>query len=277
MTCGFDSGERTTRRQLLTAVTTGLGGSLAGCAGFGGGDGSNTNTTTSHGTTGIGSYTELSLAEQGFPKTVCSEDVVPAALAEIDDPAYASDWSTHEVRDRYGPDGRIGESRTVVGLEHDGQARAYPLSILWYHEVVDDWLGDLPVLVTYCPICKSGLVADRRIDGQDGVTNFQATGLLWRPPGVQAGAAEDAGRAWAAAVNDSSPDQRIRVSGNLVMADDATGSYWSQLLGQAICGPLEGRRLDIVPSTITDWGTWRREQPKTDVLLPPPHSGTRAP
>ncbi|WP_435318047.1 DUF3179 domain-containing (seleno)protein [Haloarchaeobius sp. TZWSO28] len=269
------SDQSPSRRRLLAAVATGVGVGLSGCASLGRQGEPAEGATTEDDSRTAGTYTELSLAEQGFPKTVCSEDVVPAALAEIDDPAYASDWSTHEVRDRYGPDGRIGESRTVVGLEHDGQARAYPLSILWYHEVVDDWLADLPVLVTYCPICKSGLVADRRIDGEP--TGFQATGLLWRPPGVQAGAAADAGRAWAAAVNDSSPDQRIRVSGNLVMADDATGSYWSQLLGQAICGPLEGRRLDIVPSTITDWGTWRREQPKTDVLLPPPHSGTRAP
>ncbi len=234
-------------------------------------------TTTRDETRTPGPYTDLSLAEQGFPATICSEEVIPAALAEIDDPAYASDWGDHEIPAQYGPDRTIGDSRTVVGLEHDGEARAYPLSILWYHEVVDDWLGDLPVLVTYCPICTSGLVADRRVGGRAEATNFQATGLLWRPPGVQTGAAEDAGRAWAASVNDSSPDQRVRVAGNLVLADDATGSYWSQLLGEAICGPLGGERLDIVPSTITDWRTWRREQPETTVVLPPPHSGTRSP
>jgi hypothetical protein len=63
-------------------------------------------------------------------------------------------------------------------------------------------------------------------------------------------------------------------NGNLVMLDDVTGSYWSQFLGRAICGPAEGTRLEIRPSTVATWGDWRRDHPATDVLLPPPRSGT---
>jgi len=60
--------------------------------------------------------------------------------------------------------------------------------------------------------------------------------------------------------------------GDLVMYDGRTGSYWSQLLAQAICGPQRKRRLSIRPSTVTTLGEWRGEHPDTDVLLPPPAS-----
>ena len=65
----------------------------------------------------------------------------------------------------------------------------------------------------------------------------------------------------------------MRRSGNLVMQDDATGSYWSQILAQAICGPRAGEFLRVVPSTVTTWGAFR-EREGAEVLLPPPHSGT---
>ena len=58
-----------------------------------------------------------------------------------------------------------------------------------------------------------------------------------------------------------------------MLADEQSGSYWSQLLARAICGPLEGTGLEILPSTVTTWGEWRRSHPETDVLLPPPYSG----
>lgn len=64
----------------------------------------------------------------------------------------------------------------------------------------------------------------------------------------------------------------VRNSGNLVLYDAATGSYWSQILVRAICGPRRGDDLEIAPSTVATWGEWRRERPETDVLLPPPRS-----
>jgi hypothetical protein len=126
----------------------------------------------------------------------------------------------------------------------DGRARAYPLSILGWHEVVNDRLGG-PLLVTYCPLCGSGVVADRRIGSGPGdgiVTSFGVSGLLWR--------------------------------GNLVLYDRATGSLWSQLLGRAVRGPRTGERLRLLPSRLTTWGEWREGHPDTEVLLPPPRSDT---
>jgi hypothetical protein len=64
----------------------------------------------------------------------------------------------------------------------------------------------------------------------------------------------------------------VRAAGNLVMVDDATGSYWSQLLARAICGPRAGDSLRIRPSTLTTWGKWRATHPETELLLPPPYS-----
>lgn len=63
-----------------------------------------------------------------------------------------------------------------------------------------------------------------------------------------------------------------RNSGNLVLYDEATGSFWSQLLAQAICGLQTGEDLTLVPATVTSWSAWWSEYPETDVLLPPPYS-----
>ena len=57
------------------------------------------------------------------------------------------------------------------------------------------------------------------------------------------------------------------------MYDELTGSFWSQGIGRAICGPAAGTDLEIVPSTVTTWGEWRADHPEGEVLLPPPHSG----
>lgn len=69
---------------------------------------------------------------------------------------------------------------------------------------------------------------------------------------------------------------RIFNSGTLVLLDRATGSFWIQLLAQAICAPASGDRLSIVSATIATWGEWPSRHPKGEVLLSPPHSGTVA-
>ena len=143
--------------------------------------------------------------------------------------------------------------------------------MLWYHEAVNDRLDGRPVLVTYCPLCRSGMVADRRLDG--ATATFRVSGLLWAAPQLQEAIAEREGRVFGATRDGSA---EIRHSGNVVLLDDLTGSYWSQILAKAICGPLARRTLDIVPSTVTTWREWRETEPDTDVLLPPPYSGTTA-
>ncbi|WP_458186170.1 DUF3179 domain-containing (seleno)protein [Haladaptatus sp. NG-WS-4] len=96
--------------------------------------------------------------------------------------------------------------------------------------------------------------------------------MTWQAPGLRAGASEQEGKVFGATAENESAS--VRNSGNLVLADEATGSYWSQILAEAICGPRTGDELPIRPSTLTTWEEWRSEHPNTEVLLPPPHSGT---
>ncbi len=83
----------------------------------------------------------------------------------------------------------------MIGRVDEGFARAYPLSVLWHHEIVNDTHGG-PLVVTYCSICRSGLVADRRV--RDEPTTFRVSGQLWRPPDRAISASEQAGRTFGA-------------------------------------------------------------------------------
>ena len=85
-------------------------------------------------------------------------------------------------------------------------------------------------------------------------------------------AAEDRNRSFAVRPDDPTPGA-VRNTGNLLLLDRATGSYWSQLLARAICGPARGSELSVLPATTARWGEWRRAHPDTEVLLPPPRSG----
>ncbi len=151
---------------------------------------------------------------QGCP----SMDCIPS----IDDPAFVeardADW--------------LDPNDTVIGLEQNGEARAYPLGILNVHEIVNDEVGGEEVAVTYCPLCRSGLVYSREVDGQ--VLEFGVSGKLY--------------------------------NANLVMYDRQTQTYWSQVQGRAIVGPLVPSELEIRTSVITGWQDWRNGHPDTKVL-----------
>lgn len=166
-----------------------------------------------------------------------AKDGIPA----ITGPVFATDWSSVEET--------LGDDELVVGVDIEGDARAYPLAILNWHEVVNDVFephsdddaefgGSL--LVTYCPLCGSGVVVDRTVAG--AVRTFGVSGLLWQS--------------------------------GLVLYDVESESLWNQLSATAIRGPLTGTALTRLPSTIATWGEWRREHPDTTVLLPPPASDT---
>ncbi len=124
----------------------------------------------------------------------------------------------------------------VLGVVINGAARAYPLLVLWWHEIVNDTLGGEPVLVTYCPLTGSGLAFDPRVRGR--VRNFGVSGFLYE--------------------------------NNLVMFDRLSGggteSLWSQLLMVAQCGAEKGTELARVPVVETTWGRWRQLYPETSVL-----------
>lgn len=244
------------RRRDLLALTGGALAAGAGCLGAvsdRGGDGEPTATARP------GTVDAPSMAERGRPPDVCERDPGPSDIVAIEAPAFAPDWPA-DVPDRYG---ELTADTAVVGLHGAETARAYPLPVLVRHEVVNDAVGG-PVLVTFCPLCRSGLVARRRVDGR--ATTFDVSGLLWRPPRLQVAASEDDDRVFSDREDGPSPSQ------NLVMVDGATGSLWSQLLARAICGPATDDDLAVRPSTLTTWGEWRDRHDAAEVLLPPPAS-----
>jgi hypothetical protein len=274
----------TTRRQLLGALATGVAGALGGCSAASplsaDGDGTPTGTPTpdrggfaSDGTP-VPVEERDSLGEWGYPSTICEAEIQPdIGIRAIVDPAYGANWADAHVAEKYRMGFEVGDGLTddsyVIGVANeDGtQARAYPLSVVWWHEIVNDTL-DRPLLVTFCPICQSGMVAERRVEGTE--TIFGVTGQLWQPPQIYAESAKTEGRVFGASATDG--EAEARNSGNLVLYDELTESYWSQFLARAICGAREGDRLTIVPSTVTTWAEWRADHPETDVLLPPPDS-----
>lgn len=167
-----------------------------------------------------------------------SRDSIPA----ITDPAFGPDWDALDAELDDPP--VLAESEQVVGVEVGDVVRAYPLAVLDWHEVVNDTVstadGTVPLLVTYCPLCRSAIVADRVVAGEP--LTFGVSGLLYES--------------------------------DLVLYDTATESLWSQILATAIRGPLTGTELSLRPNTLTTWGAWREVHPDTEVLLPPPLSDT---
>lgn len=248
------------RREVLAGLGVGAG-SLAGCAGVAREVGSPTSSSPSR--------TPHPLARLGYPPDVCEQGLLDVGIDAIDEPAFAADWSGVEVGSRYADDGHLADDAVVIGLEHEGTARAYPVTVLWHHEVVNDAFGG-PVLVTFCSLCRSGMVASRVVDGAPAT--FDVSGQLWVPPELATRQSEASGRAFAVERGDAEPS-RVRNTGNLVLYDRRSLSYWSQLLARGICGRYAGTRLAIRPSTAATWADWRAAHPATDVLLPPPHSG----
>ncbi len=217
-----------TRRRLLTGATLGAA-ALAGCVQVG----------------YVGSSTDRFPVDLPVPESALVRGTPRDAIPAIIEPAFGPDWSGVSLEARTVDFGvrriepRLAPFDRVVGVVEGGRARAYPLRVLGWHEVVNEAFGG-PLLVTYCPLCGSAVVARRRVAGTE--RTFGVTGLLW---------------------ND-----------NLVMYDVESDSLWSQVAAAAIRGPLTGTELELVPSTLARWDEWRAEHPDTDVLLPPPISGT---
>jgi Protein of unknown function (DUF3179) len=127
----------------------------------------------------------------------------------------------------------LAAAEPVAVVELDGQAKAYPLQILVWHEIVNDTVAGVPVAVTYCPLCNTA-VSFRRpvVDGT--ATTFGTSGKLYHS--------------------------------NLVMYDRATGSLWPQALGIAVTGELSGQRLERVATQLVAWADFRAGFPDGQVL-----------
>lgn len=129
-------------------------------------------------------------------------------------------------------DGWLMADDRVMGLVVGGEAVAYPVRILNWHEIVNDVVGGRTVVVTYCPLCGSGIVFDARVGGQRAL--FGVSGLLYKS--------------------------------DVLLFDRATESLFSQILMKAVTGPLRGTELTALPAVSTTWEAWRRKHPDTRVL-----------
>ena len=144
------------------------------------------------------------------------------AIPPIHNPKYETVSDATWMRDR----------DVVLGYAGGHQAWAYPIRILNFHEIVNDALAGEEVLISYCPLCYTGVVHSRNLG--DRVLTFGNTRALFES--------------------------------DMVMLDYETGSYWWQVAGEAIVGPLTGRALTILPSQMTTWEEWRELYPETLVL-----------
>ncbi|MFQ6021530.1 MAG: DUF3179 domain-containing protein [Acidiferrobacterales bacterium] len=129
-------------------------------------------------------------------------------------------------------DSWLGREEPVIVFEFNGDARAYPLQIMTWHEIVNDVVGGLPVAVSFCPLCNSAVVFDRRLGSV--VYDFGVSGNLR--------------------------------NSDLIMWDRQTESWWQQLTGNAIIGQLAGKRLRLLPSSVVSWSDFKAANPKGKVL-----------
>lgn len=126
----------------------------------------------------------------------------------------------------------LDDQEPVIAVEVAGDARAYPVQILTWHEIVNDTIGGVPVTVTYCPLCNSAIAYDRRLG--ERILDFGTSGKLYNSA--------------------------------LVMYDRQTKSLWSHFNAEAIAGVLAGEELRRHPAAMVGWGEWRDANPDGLVL-----------
>lgn len=145
-------------------------------------------------------------------------DGIPALSSPKFEPARAADWLDDDDR--------------VLALEANGVAKAYPIRILNWHEVVNDEVGGEPVLVSFCPLCGTGMAFDPRVRGRR--LTFGVSGLLY--------------------------------NSDVLMYDRETESLWTQIGRRAVTGPMRAAELRQIPLLHTTWRRWRKEHPRGLVL-----------
>lgn len=167
--------------------------------------------------------TDFCQHQEGVFDEIMSGGVGRDGIPPIDNPTFESivDASTW-----------LQPQSPVIAFELDGAARAYPLAILTRHEIVNDIVADMPVAVTFCPLCNSAVVFERTVDGQ--VLRFGVSGLLR--------------------------------NSDLIMWDDVTQSWWQQFTGEGIVGSYTGTQLTLLPSQVVGFGAFVEQYPEGEVL-----------
>jgi Protein of unknown function (DUF3179) len=207
-------------RQLAILAATAL--ALAGCSG--GGDEAERSGDPRQSLQFDASGWETDFSKHSVPLSEFQSGGPPRdGIPPVDDPkpipqADADEW--------------LRDHEPVLAVELGDQVRAYPLQILVWHEIVNDVLGGRPIAVTYCPLCNSSLVFDRRVRGR--TLTFGTTGNLR--------------------------------NSDLVMWDRQTESWWQQLTAEAVVGELSGTRLSVLPSQTLSWADFKRLHRGGDVL-----------
>jgi hypothetical protein len=120
----------------------------------------------------------------------------------------------------------------VLGVHRNGVAKAYPVAILNWHEIVNDRFAGEPITVTYCPLCGTGMAYEARVGEQ--TLDFGVSGLLY--------------------------------NSDVLFYDRQTESLWSQIMARAVTGPMRGERLEMIALTHTTWADWHSRHPDTQVL-----------
>lgn len=156
------------------------------------------------------------------PADLVSGGPPPDGIPPIDDPQFAP---ASEIT-------WLDDDEPVLSLTVGEETRAYPLQVMTWHEIVNDTVDGVPVAVTYCPLCNSGVAFERHVEGR--LLDFGTSGLLYVD--------------------------------NLVMYDRQTESLWPQLTGQASVGLLTGTQLTPIPMGVVGWEQFRRSHPDALVL-----------
>lgn len=154
--------------------------------------------------------------------SVLGKDGIPS----IDTPEYAIASSAPDY---------LRPEEPVIQININGDARAFPLSILMWHEIVNDTIGGEPVTVTFCPLCNSSIAFSGKHEGQ--LLDFGTTGWI--------------------------------ANADLVMYDRLTETWWQQITGEGLIGKLAGTRLTFLPSSIVGWKEFADQYPDGKVLLRP--------
>ncbi len=157
------------------------------------------------------------------PEKIISGGPPKDGIPSIDNPKYVP----VEEASKY-----IQDNELVLGIIYKGVKRVYPLQVMVWHEIVNDEIAGDPVLITYCPLCGSGIAYERKVNNE--TVEFGTSGKLY--------------------------------NSNLVMYDRKTNSYWSQIEGLAIVGELTGTKLKPISIDTVVWRDWKKEHPDSEVL-----------
>ena len=165
-------------------------------------------------------------------RSVPLPDAQPALIRSLRDaipPIYEPRFATAAETDAW-----LDDSDIVLGYADGDEAFAYPVKILNFHEMVSHQVNGHDILASYCPLCRSGIVYDRRLPGTEAALVLGNTSALYES--------------------------------DMVMFDHQTGSYWNQISGEAIVGSLTGQRMSILPAQMTTWSMWKSLYPDTQAL-----------